>query len=119
MRKIRREESSSGKISSLGNAVGNFAGAFLGGGAIAAGRRRRDREPIGAEEIAQQANGIIDGNLGISVHIAALETARLALAQEEIEENGDRVGDVDRLVAIAVAAHERRRRLAKALDGAR
>ena len=118
MRKIRREESSSGKISSLGNAVGNFAGAFLGGGAIAAGRRRRDREPIRAEEIAQQTDGIIDGNLGIRVHIAALEAARLALAKEEIEEDRDRVGDVDRLVAIAVAAHKGRRRLAKALDGA-
>ena len=71
------------------------------------------------ELLAQQANASIDGNLGISVHIAALETARLALAQEEIEENGDRVGDVDRLITITVAAHEGRRRLAKALDGAR
>ena len=115
---MRREDSSAKKVSALGNAVGYLAGALLGGGAIAAGRRRRDREPIRAEEIAQPTDGIIDGNLGIRVHIAALEATWLALAKEEIEEDRNRVGDVDRLVSIAIASHEGRRCLAKALDGA-
>ena len=99
-------EASLGSVSLLRTPLEALAAQLVVRWINAAGIAGRNRGRAAEEQVHEIADGIGHIYLAVIVEIQSIETAGLEGPRELKEEIGNRVGDVDRAVGVAVAAAE-------------
>src|SRR5690606_37155447 len=78
----------------------------LGGGDALRRIRRGHRKSVRREEPLEERDRVVDGDVLVSVDVAAGDAAWLVRASEEPEEDRERVREIDVLISVAVPAPE-------------